>query len=963
MSTSARPLPGHSRARRVATAVVAATSLALSAVPAVAGTSGATGVSATGVAQAPLVAAAPADDIAAEVVKAINEERAKATIRGRDEDGNAIDIPAPMKPLKVLDCTTQQAAQRVDNRNTGQIGLPDRDLKEAQDACALHSDSTGATGPAGASGQAIVAGWKAAHSSRPLGAFTHVGVACSNKNTKSGEWLCEAIFSNPALVDGEGQPVGQLPVMIFGDSYTAGNGVGGGDNKMNWRGMNPWNSATTTGKKTTRSYQSSKSQGRVLAGLVANWTGRPLCDDGAKDLNCVIVDDYSHTGSVTASKDSKPWVFEASAFPEARMRTLLNNNAVFYDDLKRLLDDPSGYEKCKKEDETKDPDWGCGGADAWARKNVSGIMTLEDQINEAEMIYKVLPPAEGGEDAMYPQGIFVFGIGGNDIAFARIAEVALVFPFSEPDVREALAAAEGLMEPAMVRAEEQLIRLIENASPNSVIMVQGYPYLANGEGSPTIYGCKLDGKFVDAALYCSGDGAMGNQGTKTEYQPADDIRRYQNRAEDRLRGMVNNSKVSALAKAYGVELQFVPYASPTDGQAPYLANGGGNPSRGITKGFEAGDARTFSLDKYQFIHPTARLRAQEGELLFQSLIKSTMPIRQSILGTSNVDARADNYIPRLTIPAGALPAGRVGEAYGIAFQAEGGIAPRFSVTTPNQLPSGLRLHSSGALSGTPSRAGDYTFTIRAENQIGSLVRRDEATYTLHIDERAPDVSVVLKASTPPTATVGSPYTFVVEATGSPAPTFAVTGDLPPGLRIYPATGTISGTPALPGDYTVTIVASNVVGRQVQTSLAVYTFHVELAAPDPEPSVIVSGAAPAGKVGEAYAFTVEAEGFPAPVFAVTEGDLPPGLELDLATGAVTGTPTAVGEYVFTVTASNVVGSDSVELTIQVSEPDPVAPVITFGAAPAGTVEVAYAFTVEATGYPLPTFAVTEGDLPP
>ncbi|WP_147440933.1 ice-binding family protein [Mycetocola zhadangensis] len=65
-------------------------------------------------------------------------------------------------------------------------------------------------------------------------------------------------------------------------------------------------------------------------------------------------------------------------------------------------------------------------------------------------------------------------------------------------------------------------------------------------------------------------------------------------------------------------------------------------------------------------------------------------------------------------------------------------------------------------------------------------------------------------STPPaSATVGTPYTHTVTATGTPAPTYSVTGgELPTGLELDSATGVISGTPTAPGQTTVTITASN-----------------------------------------------------------------------------------------------------------------------------------------------------------
>lgn len=56
------------------------------------------------------------------------------------------------------------------------------------------------------------------------------------------------------------------------------------------------------------------------------------------------------------------------------------------------------------------------------------------------------------------------------------------------------------------------------------------------------------------------------------------------------------------------------------------------------------------------------------------------------------------------------------------------------------------------------------------------------------------------------------------------------------------------------------------------------------------------------------------------WSVTAGALPDGLTLDSATGVYSGTPTATGDFTFTVTATNAAGSASLELTHQVVAPD-------------------------------------------
>ena len=82
--------------------------------------------------------------------------------------------------------------------------------------------------------------------------------------------------------------------------------------------------------------------------------------------------------------------------------------------------------------------------------------------------------------------------------------------------------------------------------------------------------------------------------------------------------------------------------------------------------------------------------------------------------------------------------------------------------------------------------------------------------------------------------------------------------------------------------------------------------------------------PQGTLGTAYSQTLEATG-DTPI-TWSSSDLPGWLTLDENTGKISGTPTAAGDYQFTVTAANDSGSGSKELSITVCTP----PSITTGA---------------------------------
>lgn len=83
--------------------------------------------------------------------------------------------------------------------------------------------------------------------------------------------------------------------------------------------------------------------------------------------------------------------------------------------------------------------------------------------------------------------------------------------------------------------------------------------------------------------------------------------------------------------------------------------------------------------------------------------------------------------------------------------------------------------------------------------------------------------------------------------------------------------------------------------------------------------ITTESLPEGKVSEEYSTSLSANGSePIEWSVIQEDSLPTGLSLS-KDGKITGKPTAPGDYVFTVTASNDVGSDSKSFSISVVDP--------------------------------------------
>jgi len=72
----------------------------------------------------------------------------------------------------------------------------------------------------------------------------------------------------------------------------------------------------------------------------------------------------------------------------------------------------------------------------------------------------------------------------------------------------------------------------------------------------------------------------------------------------------------------------------------------------------------------------------------------------------------------ITTPSNCCPTGTVGTAYSVHFFADGGIQPFVWLLAAGQFPPGLDLDPSGLLSGTPTTAGTFTFSIRVTDQSG-----------------------------------------------------------------------------------------------------------------------------------------------------------------------------------------------------------------------------------------------------
>ena len=141
----------------------------------------------------------------------------------------------------------------------------------------------------------------------------------------------------------------------------------------------------------------------------------------------------------------------------------------------------------------------------------------------------------------------------------------------------------------------------------------------------------------------------------------------------------------------------------------------------------------------------------------------------------------------LAINTDTLPTGTTGLAYKQTLVASGVAMPlRFSVAG-GSLPDGLTLAQSGSISGTPTAAGTSNFSALVTDRHGNTATRD---YTLTVNP--PCTKLSLSPAELQEGEIGEAYSHTLKADSGTGPfTFSlVTGALPAGMMLDPATGSI-----------------------------------------------------------------------------------------------------------------------------------------------------------------------------
>jgi large repetitive protein len=335
-------------------------------------------------------------------------------------------------------------------------------------------------------------------------------------------------------------------------------------------------------------------------------------------------------------------------------------------------------------------------------------------------------------------------------------------------------------------------------------------------------------------------------------------------------------------------------------------------------------------------------------------------------GTSNLLTFTITAAPTpLTITATSpLPNGNVGTTYSQAIGATGGTQPYAWSVTAGSLPPGLTLaSSSGVLSGTPSAAGSFQFTLQVSDSAQPTPMKSTKEFAISVTNPVP----VITTLSPSNSTAGSAgFTLILFGSNFVEGVSTVQWNGTNRVTTFSGSSQLNAAIpasdiAVPGSATVTVFNPGPGGG---TSNAL-TFTISPAALNL--TIITSSPLPTGVTDKTYSQVLAASGGTPPyIWSISAGTLPPGLTLDSSTGAINGIPTTRAVFNFTAQVTdNAKATSSKALSIEItgsgSTPPPT---ITTGSPLAdGTVGLRYEQSLVATdGSPPYSWSITAGALP-
>jgi hypothetical protein len=336
----------------------------------------------------------------------------------------------------------------------------------------------------------------------------------------------------------------------------------------------------------------------------------------------------------------------------------------------------------------------------------------------------------------------------------------------------------------------------------------------------------------------------------------------------------------------------------------------------------------------------------------------TVRVTDALAGTATKVFALTVACPVMTISTSSLPGGTVSSAYSFQFTSAGGIGSKSWAIASGALPTGLSLASSGALTGTPTVAGTFSFAVSVTDSCSPTGQTVTSPTLSLVINPAPIPLAITTGAILPSSVEGVAYSAQMNATGGTTPyTWSTTGTLPGGLSLSSA-GTISGTPTTAGTVNFPAKVTDAVAATVSQSES-----ITIACPAVQ--INSTSPLPNGVQGDVYTnFQFTATGGILPLtWTVTSGSFPTGMSMN-SSGVLSGTPSASGTFTVGITATDSCSpTNSTNTRTFILNIIPALTIVTTSPLQAGTEGVAYSATVNAVGGTPPyAWTLPAGTLP-